>query len=417
MMISIKLQSGNESVKHMANATYRWVIVAAGGFLGCIAIGTMFALPIFITPMVDATGWSRTGISSAMTIGFLAMAIGSFMSGALADRYGPKRVVLAGSVMLAMALALASQATALLVFQLLFGLGVGGAASAIMAPLMAAVAGWFETQRSLAISLVSAGFGLAPATMSPLAAWLVWRYDWRVSMLILSAIVVCTMIPLSCLIRRPPALEAQATGAPAPAHERQMSLKAALLSPPFLILALTNFFCCSTHSGPIFHTVSYAISCGIPLVAASSIYAVEGIAGMAGRIGFGLVADRLGAKTVLATGLLAQAVFALAYAFVNQLPGFYTVAALFGFTYAGVMPLYSVLARENFPLSMMGTIIGGTAMAGSLGMATGPLAGGLIYDHFASYAWLYIGAAGMGLGAFLAAMSFRPHDQKVLAAE
>ena len=99
---------------------------------------------------------------------------------------------------------------------------------------------------------------------------------------------------------------------------------------------------------------------------------------------------------------------ALAYVFVNQLAGFYSVAALFGFIYAGVMPLYAVLARENFPLRMMGTVIGGTAMAGSLGMAAGPLAGGLIYDTFASYAWLYIGAFGVGIGAFLIAMTFRP---------
>ena len=98
----------------------------------------------------------------------------------------------------------------------------------------------------------------------------------------------------------------------------------------------------------------------------------------------------------------------LAYAFVAQLGAFYAVAALVGFIYAGVMPLYAVLARENFPLRMMGTVIGGTAMAGSLGMATGPLAGGLIYDTFASYAWLYIGSWIMGLGAFLIALTFRP---------
>ena len=92
----------------------------------------------------------------------------------------------------------------------------------------------------------------------------------------------------------------------------------------------------------------------------------------------------------------------------RQLAAFYAVAALFGFIYAGVMPLYAVLARENFPLRMMGTVIGGTAMAGSLGMATGPLAGGLIYDTFANYAWLYIGAWVMGIGAFLIAMTFKP---------
>jgi MFS family permease len=101
---------------------------------------------------------------------------------------------------------------------------------------------------------------------------------------------------------------------------------------------------------------------------------------------------------------------------VRELAAFYAVAALFGFIYAGVMPLYSVLARENFPLKMMGTVIGGTAMAGSFGMAMGPIAGGLIYDTFASYAWLYIGAWGMGLGAFLLAMSFRPFPTTARAA-
>jgi MFS family permease len=70
--------------------------------------------------------------------------------------------------------------------------------------------------------------------------------------------------------------------------------------------------------------------------------------------------------------------------------------------------LYTVIARENFPLRVMGTIIGGTAMAGGLGMATGPLTGGLIYDTFASYGWLFIGSFGLGIGAFLIALAFKP---------
>src|SRR5436190_14007569 len=80
----------------------------------------------------------------------------------------------------------------------------------------------------------------------------------------------------------------------------------------------------------------------------------------------------------------------------------------FGFIYAGVMPLYAAIARENFPLPIMGTLIGGTAMAGSLGMATGPLTGGLIFDAFGSYTWLFIGSWGAGIGAFLIALTFRP---------
>jgi MFS family permease len=216
------------------------------------------------------------------------------------------------------------------------------------------------------------------------------------------------MIPVSLLVRRPPAL-ARGNAAPAVAGApTEMSVAQALRSPQFIILIATNFLCCATHSGPIIHTVSYAVTCGIPLIAAVSIYSVEGLAGLGGRIAFGLAGDRFGAKRVLVCGLLAQAFGALAYVFVRELSAFYAVAAVFGFIYAGTMPLYSVLVRENFPLRMLGTVIGGTSMAGSLGMAIGPLAGGLIYDSFASYAWLYIGSWAVGLGAFLIAMTFRP---------
>src|ERR1700738_1389591 len=227
-------------------------------------------------------------------------------------------------------------------------------------------------------------------------------------MQILAVVVAAIMIPVALLVRRPPALAGGAAASGDAGPQSEMSLGQAVRSPQFIILLATNFFCCATHSGPIIHTVSYAVSCGIPMIAAVTIYSVEGLAGMGGRIAFGLLGDRFGARRVLVSGLLAQAFGALAYVFVRELAAFYAVAALFGFIYAGTMPLYAVLARENFPMRMMGTVIGGTAMAGSLGMATGPLAGGLIYDTFASYAWLYIGSWAVGLGAFLIALTFRP---------
>jgi MFS family permease len=396
----------------MTNSRYRWIIVAAGGLLGCVAIGSMFSLPVLLRPIAGDTGWSVTGVSSAMTIAFLAMAFASMAWGGLSDRFGPRAIVLTGAIVLALSLALAAQATSLLAFQLTFGILVGGSAAAIFAPMMACVTGWFDTHRSLAVSLVSAGMGMAPMTMAPLAARLVSSHDWRTTLEILALIAAALMVPAALLVRRPPALggggaNAQPKGEP----QASLSVGEALRSPQFLILVLTNFFCCATHSGPIFHTVSYAVSCGIPLTAAVSIYSVEGLAGMGGRVAFGLLGDRFGAKRVLVSGLFLQAFGALAYFFVRDLWGFYAAATAFGFIYAGVMPLYAVLARENFPLSMMGTVIGGTAMAGSLGMALGPLAGGLIYDAFASYGWLYVGAWAIGIGAFLTATTLRPAPQ------
>jgi MFS family permease len=395
----------------MIDAHYRWVIVAAGGLLGCIAIGAMFSLPVFLVPISQDTGWSVTGISSAMTVGFIAMALASMVWGSASDRWGPRPVVLVGSTLLAASLALSSLAPSLIAFQLLFGVIVGGACAAIFAPMMACVTGWFDTHRSLAVSLVSAGMGMAPMTMSPLAGWLVTIYDWRTSLQIIAALAAVTMIPAALLLRRPPVLEGR-NAVSASEGQPDMSVGQALRSPQFVILLLTNFFCCATHSGPIFHTVSYAVSCGIPMMAAVSIYSLEGLAGMGGRVAFGILGDRYGAKRILVSGLLLQAFGALAYFFVRDLGAFYAVAAVFGFIYAGVMPLYAVIARENFPLRMMGTVIGGTAMAGSLGMAIGPVAGGLIYDVFASYGWLYIGAWGLGIGAFLIALTFKPFPRE-----
>jgi MFS family permease len=401
----------------MNNSHYRWVIVAAGALLGCVAIGAMFALPVFITPMANATGWSRTGISTAMTIGFLAMAVGSIFWGTVSDRFGPQKVVLTGSTLLAISLVLISQSRTLLEFQLVFGLLIGASVSAIFAPMMATVTGWFDEQRSLAVSLVSAGMGMAPMTMAPIAAWLISRYDWRTSLLIIAAIVAAIMIPISFFVRRPPELEEKGGMNASAKTAPEMSRGAAVRSPQFIILLLTNFFCCATHSGPIFHTVSYAMTCGIPAMTAVTIYSLEGLAGLGGRIGFGVMGDRFGAKRILVLGLLIQAFGALGYYFAHSLPEFYAVAVLFGFTYAGTMPLYAVIARENFPLRMMGTIIGGSAMAGSLGMATGPLLGGWIFDATGTYGWLYIASFGMGLGATLIALTFKPFpkEQTVVA--
>jgi MFS family permease len=393
----------------MPKTSYRWVIVGAGGLLGCVAIGSMFTLPVFILPISKETGWSVTGISTAMTIGFLAMAFGSMALGSLSDRLGARPVVLSGSIVLSASLAWASTATSLVGFQLIFGLVIGLAAAAILPPMMASVMGWFDTHRSLAVSLVSAGMGMAPMTVSPFAAWLVSEYDWRTSMQVIAALAAVTMIPTALLLRQPAqASEDSAPTAAVDEPQAGISVSQALKSPQFIVLMLTNFFCCATHSGPIFHTVGYAVSCGIPLVLAVTIYSIEGFAGLGGRVAFGLLGDRFGAKNILVLGLLAQAIAAFAYFFVRELAAFYAVAAVFGFIYAGVMPLYAVLARENFPQRMMGTIIGGTSMAGGLGMALGPWAGGLIYDTFATYTWLYLGACGMGVGAFLIAMMFRP---------
>jgi MFS family permease len=386
---------------------YGWVIVAAGALMGCVAIGAMFSLAVFLQPMSVATGWSRTGISSAMTFDFLSMGIAAFGWGALSDRFGPRIVVLAGAILLGFGLALASRAASLLEFQLTYGIIVGVAAGAVFAPMIATVTGWFDKHRSLAVSLVSAGMGVAPMTISPFARWLISSYDWRTAQLTIAIMAWVLLVPTALLVRRAP--PAQTSGATASgAGDDSMTVRQALSSPQFIVLALTFFCCCATHSGPIFHTVSYAIACGLPAMAAVTIYSVEGLAGLGGRILFGLAGDRFGAKPVVVAGLLIQALAAGTYFFVRQLGEFYAVAVVFGMAYGGVMPLYAVIARQYFPLRIMGTVFGAAAMVSSLGMALGPAVGGWIFDSYGNYGWLYIGSFGIGLGAAAIALTFPP---------
>jgi MFS family permease len=388
------------------NTHYRWVIVAAGAFMGCVAIGSIFSLPVFLQPMSVATGWSRTAISLAMTFDFVTMGIASFGWGMLMDRVGPRPVLLAGSSVLGLGLVLASRASTVQEFQLLYGVLVGAGGGAIFAPLMATVTGWFERHRSLAVSLVSAGMGVAPMTVAPIAAVLVSKYDWRFAQLLIGLSVWILLLPAAFLVRRAPGLGGGDAGRRA--AEPQVTARAALTSPQFAVLALTYFLCCATHSGPLFHTVSYAISCGLTVTAAVSIYSVEGLSGLAGRIAFGLLGDRFGAKRTFVSGLLLQAAAVGCYYFARAQFEFYSVAVVFGFAYAGVMPLYAVLMRENFPLSIIGTVVGAGSMASSLGMALGPLAGGLIFDAYGTYGRLYIGSVLLGLGAAVIMLTFRP---------
>ena len=398
---------------------YGWIVVAAGGLLGCVSIGAVFSLAVFLQPMSEDTGWSRTGISTAMTIDFLAMGFAAFGWGALSDRFGPRIVVLMGSLLLGVGLASASRATSLLEFQLLFGLIIGLAAGAFYAPMMAVASGWFEHNRSLAVALVSAGMGMGPLTVAPFARWLITNYDWRPAMLVVGVTAWILLVPAALLIRRPPVvLEVNppapgvatpvAALAPGTPIGPRMSAGEALRTPQFAALALAHFACCAAHSGPIFHMVAFAIGCGLPAMVAVSVYSLAGLSGLGGRLLLGVLADRLGAKHVLVGGLMVQALGAGAYLFVRELGELYALSVVFGIAYGGVMPLYAILAREYFGAHIMGTVFGAISALASLGMAFGPWAGGWVFDTYASYSWLYIGSFSVGLAAVAVAFTFKP---------
>ncbi|RUW82490.1 MFS transporter, partial [Mesorhizobium sp. M8A.F.Ca.ET.023.01.1.1] len=144
-------------------------------------------------------------------------------------------------------------------FQITYGVLVGLAASAFFAPMIALTSGWFDTNRGLAVSLVSAGMGVAPMTISPLARWLISAYEWRTAMFDIGLLAWVLLLPAVLLVRQPPKPAASDAAAAPVAEGAGLTVGQALRSPQFIVLGLTFFACCAAHSGPIFHMVSYAM--------------------------------------------------------------------------------------------------------------------------------------------------------------
>src|SRR5438477_3859558 len=218
---------------------YGWVIVGVGIVVTCVGFGAMASLSVFLQPIAEAMGWSRTGIATAALLNFLCMGAGAFVWGALSDRFGTRAVVLTGGLLLGLGLVTASRATTLGEFQLLFGVVVGLASGSFYAPMTATTARWFTRHRSLAVALVSAGLSVGSTVMAPLARWMISSYDWRTAMLLIGDLVWLVVIPAAFFVRNPPAVtEPQTLAATAGADGRELTLGQVVRTPQFAAISL-----------------------------------------------------------------------------------------------------------------------------------------------------------------------------------
>ena len=378
----------------------RWIVVVAAIAIVGFGVGALFSLAVFLKPMQDTMAWSRAAISAVALWMWVAYGTGSLMWGVLSDRWGARRVVVAGGFLLGLGLVASSRITSLWQLYAAFGGVVGVAAGAFYAPLTTTVTRWFTARRGLAVALVSAGTGLGTFMVAPLTRWLISSYDWRVAMLILGDLVWLVIIPLGFLVREAPR-------APVLAGDRDVPLADIWRAPQFWLIALTHFTCCIAHSGPIFHMVTHAIDQGVPNMAAATVLGVSGLASLVGRIVSGILADRCGSKPTLIAMLSLQAPAIFLYLFTSSAEGFYALAVLFGASYGGVMPMYALLTREYFGARAMGTAYGAIFMLQAIGMGLGAYGGGWFHDHLGTYAWLFGSATAAAAVAILFALPLR----------
>jgi predicted MFS family arabinose efflux permease len=193
-----------------------------------------------------------------------------------------------------------------------------------------------------------------------------------------------------------------------PVQATRATALAAIKTWPFWAVALTHFGCCAAHAGPIFHLVTHAIDQGVPRMAAAGILGLSGFSSIFGRVGTGIVADRLGAKPTLIAALTLQAATIFAFLVVGDLAGLSALGFVFGIAYGGSMPLYALVVREYFGERVLGTAYGAVFFISCIGMGLGSYVGGVIHDALGSYAWLFIASGTVGGLAVVLAATLRP---------
>jgi len=344
------------------------------------------AYGVFLPVLSEAFGWSRGAISTALSINLLMGGLAGFVIGALADRYGP-RVMLVFTVVLAgAAFALVSMVGALWQLYLFVGLlgGVGTSSFYLLSAIT--IARWFRERRGLALSFVLVGFNLGYVTAGPLAAWLIAEFGWRAAYAALGggAGLIALLGAMSVRVPR----RAETVSADRRDHASApdgLSLGQALLDPRQWCLNASWLL----QGGLVFmvtvHIVPFARDQGLSLAGASLALTTYGAGAFVGRLVGGVASDRLGTLTTIRAGFIAMTLAMVVLSWAPSRVAMLVSMAAFGAGFAATDTMVAKVIPDVFGLRAIGAIMGVLNFGWRVGAALGPAAAGFLFDRTGSY--------------------------------
>jgi MFS family permease len=369
----------------------RWQIVAAL-FVVTYGISTpLAAYGVFLPVLAEHFGWSRGAISAALSVNLLVGGVAGFGVGALADRRGPRLLLVVTVTLAGAAFALVSVVGALWQLYLLIGLLGGIGMSSFYLLSTATVTHWFDERRGLALALVLVGFNLGYITGGPLAAWLIIEMGWRAAYWVLGSGCALLSFCAAITVRLPRPAERRDLlhAAPGPAGDGPvggMTLRQSLSDPRQWGLNLAWLLLGGLALMISVHAVPFARDRGVSLADASLALTAYGIGSVAGRLTAGFVSDRVGTRATIGAAYVLEMVALVALLWLPSRAALLASLVVFGAGFAATDTMVVKVIPEVFGLRAIGAIMGVLALGWRLGAAIGPAAAGFLYDLTGSYA-------------------------------
>jgi len=391
-----------------------WVVFATSAILVITGATFFFGFTTLVNPLAAEFGWGRGIIGLAFS---LRSELGGIVApgvGLLVDRLGPRRIILAGVMVVGLGLLWFSRINSLATFYgatLVIALGMTACGPAVGA---VAIARWFRRRRGRAMALMTAGVGVS-GPLVLLLAWLIDLFGWRNAVTILASAALALGIPLALLVRdRPEELgllvdgEAASAAPPSPAPAQGLTLREALTGPTFWLLTSALALSYLGGHAVIVHQMPALIWAGIPKPLAALTVTLFVVTSVLGRLGFGWLADFLDKRRVIATALLFQALGILAFSQVREAWQIAPFLLLFSLGFGGLAPLRPAIIAEYFGLRSLGAILGISFTIVSLGMVAGPALAGWMFDLTQSYHLAFFTLSLAALTAVPLALSLPP---------
>ena len=381
-----------EKFFHDRGINYGWVMVLVVFVLSGLAFGSMASISVFLKPVSLEFGWSRGQTSFAYTIASLASAVFGVLWGQVADKYGTRWFGFVGAICMSLVLFALSSLNSIAQFYALYFLFGAMGSALLFSPLYANVGFWFRENPGLALGLAASGGAIGQAFIPHLSGILIESSGWKLAYVNLAIIYIVISLPIAFLIKESPwRISAR--------NQEEQEERNFPLSETQVVawISIAVIFCCVCMSIPIMHLVPMLTDKGFSLEFATSVLMILMICGAFGRILGGMLGDYIGALPAYIIMSLGQTIFVVWFPHLISPSIVYVMAALFGFTYSGVMSSILVCTRVMVSAKFGARAMSLTSFFGWIGMGLGGFLGGYFFDIYGDYNWAFTFAGLSGI--------------------